>query len=108
MWNKVNINQPINAHINPNQKVTATTIIYDDAGKQVSIQTNTLSSSSNNKATAHQNFTIDKPTLWSIENPYLYKAVTSLSVNGHIEDEYTTSFGVRYFKFDAAKGFWRD
>ena len=50
-------------------------------------------------------FTISNPQLWSIEHPYLYKAITRLSVNNKIVDEYTTPFGIRYFYFDTEKGF---
>ena len=95
----------VTAHINQTKKITATTIIYDADGKKVSTQTSKLPFSTNNNSIAHETFTINNPTLWSIENPYLYKAVTSLSVDGNVVDEYTTNFGIRYFKFDVDKGF---
>ena len=50
-------------------------------------------------------FAINNPQLWNIERPYLYKAITRLSVNSKIVDEYTTIFGIRYFYFDPEKGF---
>ena len=37
--------------------------------------------------------------------PYLYKAKTEIINNGKTIDEYTTSFGARYFYFDVDKGF---
>ena len=45
------------------------------------------------------------PHLWSVNDPYLYKLLTQVSVNGKVVDEYTTSFGIRYFKFDKDSGF---
>jgi beta-galactosidase len=48
---------------------------------------------------------INFPKLWSVENPYLYKAVTRVVLNGNIVDEYVTRFGIRYFNFDVQKGF---
>jgi beta-galactosidase len=53
-----------------------------------------------------QDIIINKPTLWSLENPYLYKAVTTVTQNGKAVDEYSTTFGIRYFKFDAINGFF--
>ena len=53
-----------------------------------------------------QEIIINKPQLWSLENPYLYKAITTVTQNGKTVDEYTTSFGIRYFKFDAENGFF--
>jgi len=40
-----------------------------------------------------------------VKNPYLYKVVTQLVMNGQVIDEYTTSLGIRYFDFDEDKGF---
>ncbi|MBS1577898.1 MAG: DUF4982 domain-containing protein [Bacteroidetes bacterium] len=50
-------------------------------------------------------FSVNNPRLWSVEHPYLYKAITRLSVNDKVVDEYITPFGIRYFYFDPQKGF---
>jgi beta-galactosidase len=52
-----------------------------------------------------EGFTIQNPDLWSVENPYLYKAVTQIIINKKVVDEYTTSFGIRSFQFDINNGF---
>lgn len=49
--------------------------------------------------------TINHPQLWSVERPYMYKAVIKLISNGKVIDRYETSFGIRYFNFDSQKGF---
>lgn len=56
--------------------------------------------------TTTQAFSIASPTLWSLEKPYLYKAVTKVIINGKVVDEYTTPFGIRSFNFDVDKGFF--
>lgn len=48
---------------------------------------------------------IEKPALWSVENPQLYKAVTEVYFDGKLTDTYETPFGIRYFNFDAKEGF---
>jgi len=40
------------------------------------------------------------------ETPYLYKVVSIVSNNGAATDEYSTTFGIRTFYFDANKGFF--
>jgi beta-galactosidase len=50
--------------------------------------------------------TIRNPQLWSIENPHLYTAVTTIRNNNQRIDVYCTTFGIRTFTFDAAKGFF--
>jgi beta-galactosidase len=50
---------------------------------------------------------INNPILWSVESPNLYKIkIEILSVSGYKIDEYETTFGIRSFHFDAAKGFF--
>ncbi|HMR15790.1 MAG TPA: beta-galactosidase GalB [Mariniflexile sp.] len=48
---------------------------------------------------------IENPTLWSLENPYLYKVVTKIYEDSELVDNYETPLGIRYFSFDAQKGF---
>ncbi|MGN6181817.1 MAG: glycoside hydrolase family 2 TIM barrel-domain containing protein, partial [Mucilaginibacter sp.] len=55
--------------------------------------------------TTEANLTVKDPSLWSVDRPQLYKAVTSVLVNGKVTDTYTTPFGIRYFEFDVDKGF---
>ena len=53
------------------------------------------------------NLTIFNAHLWNgIKDPYLYSCKASLVVNGKVEDETTTRFGVRSFKVDPKKGFF--
>ena len=51
-----------------------------------------------------QDMTIKEPTLWSLENPYLYAVKTTVKSGGRVTDRYETPLGVRYFRFDG-KGF---
>ncbi|NWF90621.1 MAG: DUF4982 domain-containing protein [Ignavibacteriaceae bacterium] len=53
-----------------------------------------------------QNLTIDNPELWSVDNPYLYKAVTLIEDGKQLFDTYETTFGIRTFYFDVDKGFF--
>ncbi|HOD11278.1 MAG TPA: glycoside hydrolase family 2 TIM barrel-domain containing protein, partial [Flavobacterium sp.] len=52
------------------------------------------------------NITVEKPILWSLENPYLYKMTTSIIQNNEIVDTYQTTFGIRTIRFDANEGFF--
>jgi beta-galactosidase len=45
------------------------------------------------------------PHLWSTDDPYLYKLVSSLYVGNQLKDELSTNVGIRYFHFDKNKGF---
>ena len=53
-----------------------------------------------------QKLKVRRPSLWSPENPALYKAVTSVYVGREKVDEYTTTFGIRSIELIADKGFF--
>ncbi|HSZ87599.1 MAG TPA: beta-galactosidase GalB [Puia sp.] len=93
-----------NSSSNQIKKITLENIIYNEQGNQVTKKTSEITA--NGKIiSGSEDFSITNPILWSIEHPYLYKAVTKIIVDGKVEDEYSTTFGIRYFDFDADKGF---
>ncbi|MDB5012182.1 MAG: hypothetical protein JWQ25_384, partial [Daejeonella sp.] len=51
---------------------------------------------------------IGSPELWTPENPYLYTVVTQIkdAKTGLLVDELINPLGFRWFRFDAAKGFF--
>lgn len=49
---------------------------------------------------------IDKPMLWSPENPNLYTLKTDVFCYGNLTDSVETVFGIREFRFDSEKGFF--
>lgn len=49
--------------------------------------------------------TIDNPKLWDLDNPVLYKVVTTISIDGKETDSYVTRIGLRDIRFDADNGF---
>jgi len=85
------------------------TTIYDAAGKQITQSATPVKISADSLShLSHlsQSFTVNSPKLWSDVHPYLYKAVSKLYNGKTAVDAYTTNFGIRYFNFDANKGFF--
>ncbi|MCU4155626.1 DUF4982 domain-containing protein [Carboxylicivirga sp. A043] len=58
------------------------------------------------QTTVKANLSVEKPQLWSLDNPYMHSMVTQLLVDGNMVDEYTTPFGIRSVHFDSDKGFF--
>ena len=86
------------------QQVVLHTDIFDADGRLVT-------SNEEQKMITHdiplgQNFIVERPHLWSPENPYLYKAVTKVVADGRQVDEYTTRFGIRSIEYVPEKGFF--
>ena len=93
----------INNESNNNEPVTVYTELFDASGKKVAIaKTGRPAVQNSIEYTA----VISKPNLWSVDNPYLYKAVTKIDRGGKVIDEVISQFGIRYFHFDKDKGFF--
>lgn len=80
------------------------TEIFSPDGKVIVTKDNTRKI--NHGQPFEQNFLVDAPCLWSPETPNLYKAVSSIYVDGKQTDRYTTRFGIRSIEIIADKGFY--
>jgi beta-galactosidase len=83
------------------------TTLYDALGKAVAGGGSIPSKAQLQDTIFETNTTlgVKNPTLWSVDKPYLYKAVTQVLSGKTVIDEYTTPVGIRYFNFDVDKGF---
>ena len=79
------------------------TEIRDAAGKVVATQTSSLAAT--DPPEFAQTLAVPQPQLWSPETPVLYTAFSKLFAGQALKDEYRTRFGIRFFKFEAGKGF---
>jgi len=53
-----------------------------------------------------QEMQIEKPELWSVENPVLYKVISQVLVDNRVVDAVETATGIRLCVFDTAGGFF--
>jgi beta-galactosidase len=86
--------------------VKVRSVIYGPDGKSKSKSESSLNLNCNGNQRIEQDFTVENPVLWSPENPKLYKIVTEIYQQNKRVDRYETPFGIRYFKFDSATGFY--
>ncbi|MCC8120228.1 MAG: DUF4982 domain-containing protein [Bacteroidales bacterium] len=85
------------------QQVVINTVILDPNGNEVAKNTSNYVARGQEIA---QNFIIDNPQLWELDNPALYTARTTLSVDGKEVDTYDTRFGIRSIEYIPEKGFF--
>jgi beta-galactosidase len=58
------------------------------------------------QATLKTNILVQKPHIWDINDPYLYRVITRVKKAGLLCDSMVTYCGFRTFRFDANKGFF--
>jgi beta-galactosidase len=87
------------------QPFTLKTIVYDARGQEVVRAESRRELEKGATAGVVEKLTINHPVLWSIDNPYLYKAVSQVEAGGKVVDRYETNFGIRQFVFDRERGF---
>ena len=81
--------------------------VVDALGKQVAYVKEVTTAPAFYKVnTVISNIRIDKPTLWDLDSPNLYKLVTQIKQDGVVADSYETTFGIRTIRFDAEQGFF--
>ena len=103
---KVSIQTKVKNVSGEDRKITLTTVIINPKDNQsAKIETEKLIPNDSSIVIA-QELNVDSPELWSIENPNLYKAVSTVEFNGNEYDKYETTFGIRTFHFDVEKGFF--
>ncbi|HEY8937113.1 MAG TPA: beta-galactosidase GalA [Cyclobacteriaceae bacterium] len=81
--------------------------IVNTQGKKIdSITTSSSSLVAGSSRELTAQLTVSNPTLWSLENPYLYKMITTISSGEKLIDMYETTFGIRDIRWDPDKGFF--
>ncbi len=88
-----------------NQPIVLKTVVVDDAGLTVARVESQYMLPNDSTHEISQALGVDKPALWTLETPRLYRAVTTIESNGRMYDDYETPFGIRTFVFDREKGF---
>jgi beta-galactosidase len=87
------------------QNIKIKTMVLDHAGLNVATAEFEQTAMRDSFSENIQNLNINNPVLWTLTDPYLYRAVTTIEYNGLISDDYETIFGIRTFEFDSLKGF---
>jgi beta-galactosidase len=86
-------------------RCTLDTMLFDDDGKAVARTEASPEIASHSEYEFAQQLTVERPRLWSVEDPHVYKVRSTIREQGQLVDEYDTPIGIRDAVFDADKGF---
>ena len=95
----------VNQSATPRRVALKVTLQTPDGALLPALQTPSQTIAAGGSADFHPEMTVPKPQRWDIDHPVLYRAVTTVLVDGKAVDSETTPFGIRTFRFDAATGF---
>lgn len=77
------------------------TTIISPTGKIIAVKTDKKEVEANKLTKFNQDFdNIQRPELWSPQNPSLYRVKSEVFVNNFLTDEYTSPLGFRFFYWD--------
>lgn len=79
--------------------------IFDKEHRKVGENNKNIRLEEKTVKTSEQVMQLTSPTLWDLDNPYLYTLKTTILRNGQSIDETETPIGIRSLTFDADKGF---
>jgi beta-galactosidase len=86
-------------------KVALRTVVYGPFGAAAGQSDSNATPEPRQSVEVNQEIVIEKPALWSLESPNLYRAVTRVMQDGKAVDEVATPFGIRSVVWSAEKGF---
>lgn len=106
---KVNLKGIIENTSNIQRQIKITSVLYDANNTEITRMNLDLKLKANSKKEFNQlSNVISNPKLWSPENPYLYKVVSTISDQKTKQqlDLFSAPVGLRWFEFTADKGFF--
>lgn len=86
-------------------EVSGEILIISPNHTMMTLVTDAATVGANSNATLVASGTINKPALWSIDQPHLYRAEVVLKAAGKEVDNYSSSFGIRSISYNAEDGF---
>ena len=87
------------------QSISLVTTIVSPSGNTVGLVKKTLQLQADASLTDSQSIRLANPSLWSVDAPRLYKAITEIRQGNKLLDRIETVFGIRSVSFSAESGF---
>jgi beta-galactosidase len=89
---------------NKDKNIVLRTELLDPSGKVAATATSNSKVTLGQTIEVTQEIPVKKPSLWSIDDPNLYRAKVSVLINEKVVDDQVTPFGARSIKIDAQNG----
>jgi beta-galactosidase len=101
---KVSVRTSIENHFKVPRSIILKSFVLNESGKEIASLETPVSLSSG-KTDVEQTISIPSPVLWSVDTPVLYTLRSSVLDGTKVNDNFTSTFGIRKIEFDKDKGF---
>ena len=102
----IHVETEVNNHSLEAQTAQVMQRLLDGEGREVGrTSASTLTLQPKQTLSCRQQLSLQNPHLWGVDDPYLYKVETTVTVGGRVTDVYETTTGLRQVEFDAQRGF---
>ena len=101
---KVLVRTSIENHFKVPRNIILKSVVLNESGKEIAFLETPVSLSSG-KTDVEQTISIPSPVLWSVDTPVLYTFRSSVLDGTKVNDDFTSTFGIRKIDFDKDKGF---
>lgn len=96
----INLQTEVKNYQKKPSKITIENLLIDRAGKIIKTVRTNISLNADEVQTVPQTFDkLKNVSLWTLENPYLYKIVTNLKSGNKILDSDTLNYGIRWIRW---------
>lgn len=102
---EINITTTVENNGSENSEITLVTKILNQANEIVAESESVKKIEPGKSIDFFHETKVINPSLWSTDNPVLYKAVSEIRESGSLMDSEVTKFGIRSISFDAVNGF---
>ncbi|RKR14389.1 glycosyl hydrolase family 2 [Maribacter vaceletii] len=103
---KVNLEIKVKNNYTEDSSFKLVTELYNHNNIKVGEQSDELSVQKNSQDVFTQEIVVTSPSLWGVDSPSLYKAITTVLKGDEVFDVNETTFGIRSIVFDVDKGFF--
>lgn len=102
----VSVKTSIRNSSSENRNITLLTSVFDRIGHEVAAGQLDLLIPGDTVSEIRQNLILTGINHWTLDDPYLYTALSEVSLEEKPVDAVRTPFGIRHFSFDPEKGFF--
>ncbi len=102
---KINIKVKVQNEANDRSSITLVNKILNAKGNEFTQTSSEQIINANDQYEFTSDVRVNFPSLWSLQNPSLYTAVSEVYANGKLINHVETKFGIRKISFDGTNGF---